>query len=99
MSTAVQLPLAAPPHRNRYLFADHYLDVILPGRAEWAALAAAAEPVRQAIRARYALHTRTRRRILADLGTPGKGLNQRLTAWWDLDFAAFRAEVQKVFRH
>ena len=34
MSTAVQLPLAAPPHRNRYLFADHYLDTILPGRAE-----------------------------------------------------------------
>lgn len=23
---------------------------------------------------------------------------QRLTAWWGLDFPAFRAEVQKVFR-
>jgi hypothetical protein len=53
MSTAVQLPLAAPPHRNRYLVADHYRDVIWPGRAEWAALVAA-EPVRQAVAARLA---------------------------------------------
>jgi hypothetical protein len=45
------------------------------------------------------LHTRTRRRILADRGTPGQALNQRLTAWWDRDFPAFRAEIQKVFRH
>ncbi|MDQ2999225.1 MAG: hypothetical protein M3R61_19515, partial [Chloroflexota bacterium] len=38
------------------------------------------------------------RRILADLGTPGKALNQKLTAWWNLDFPAFRAEIQKVFK-
>jgi len=25
-----------------------------------------------------------------DLGAPGKGLNQKPTAWWDLDFPAFR---------
>jgi hypothetical protein len=25
-------------------------------------------------------------------------LNQKLTAWWDLDFAALRAEVKKVFK-
>lgn len=49
-------------------------------------------------RARYMLHTRTRHRITADLGTPGKGLNQKLTAWWELDFPAFRAELQKVFK-
>jgi hypothetical protein len=48
--------------------------------------------------ARYELHRRSRRRILADLGTPEKSLNQKLTAWWDLDFSAFRAEVQKVFK-
>ena len=25
-------------------------------------------------------------------------LNQKLTAWWELDFPAFRGEIQKVFR-
>jgi hypothetical protein len=49
-------------------------------------------------RARYELHRRARRRILADLGTPDGKLNQKLTAWWELDFPTFRAEVQKVFK-
>ncbi|NTW97619.1 MAG: hypothetical protein HGB28_03625, partial [Oscillochloris sp.] len=49
-------------------------------------------------RARYGLHRRVRNRTVSDLGAAGKGLNQRLTAWWDLDLPAFRAEVQKVFR-
>jgi hypothetical protein len=49
-------------------------------------------------RARYTLHRRARRRLLADLGAPGRPLNQRLTAWWTLDFSGLRAEVQKVFR-
>jgi hypothetical protein len=49
-------------------------------------------------RARYELHRRAHRRMLADLGTPGKALNQKLTAWWNLDFPAFRAEIQKVFK-
>ncbi len=49
-------------------------------------------------RARYALHARTRHRIASDLGTPGKALNQKLTAWWDVPFFLFRAELQKVFK-
>jgi len=49
-------------------------------------------------RARYDLHRRARRRILADLGAADKSLNQKLTAWWDLDFPALRAELQKVFK-
>ena len=48
--------------------------------------------------ARYTLHERTRRRILSDLGTAGKKLNQKLTAWWYLDFPAFRAEIKKGFK-
>jgi hypothetical protein len=48
--------------------------------------------------ARYELHRRARGRIMADLGVPGKKLNQKLTAWWELDFAAFRAEINKVFK-
>ena len=36
------------------------------------------------------------RRIQSDLGG-GRKLTRRLEAWQDLDFAAFRAEVKKVF--
>jgi len=49
-------------------------------------------------RTRYELHYKTRRRIVSDLGVPGKKLNQKLTAWWNLDFSAFRAQVKKVFK-
>lgn len=53
--------------------------------------------------ARYALHRQVRHRVLTDLGTLGKDgviapLNQKLTAWWQLDFPGLRGEVQKVFR-
>lgn len=44
------------------------------------------------------LHHKTRQRILSDLGTPSRKLNQKLTAWWELDFPTFRVEVRKVFR-
>jgi len=33
--TAVQLPLAARPHRNQQLFSDYYVDALLPERPEW----------------------------------------------------------------
>jgi hypothetical protein len=49
-------------------------------------------------RARYDLHRRARRRILADLGTLDGKPNQKLTAWWELDLPAFRVEIQKVFK-
>ena len=54
-------------------------------------------------RARYDLHRQARHRILSDLGAAGRGgvippLNQKLAAWWELDFPAFRGEVQKVYR-
>ncbi len=47
--------------------------------------------------ARYTLHRQARHRILSDLGRPGGKLNLKLTAWWELDFPAFRAELTKVF--
>ncbi len=62
------------------------------------AIAALAQSITEQSRARYALHEKTRHRIGADLGTVHKGLNQKLTAWWTLDFAAFRAELLKVFK-
>jgi hypothetical protein len=63
-----------------------------------AAIGALAMEITETARARYELHRKTRRRLLADLGTPGKALNQKLTAWWDLDFAGLRAELLKVFK-
>ena len=40
-----QLSLNIPPHRNHGLFADYYLDHVLPDRTEWACLADEAAPV------------------------------------------------------
>lgn len=34
----------------------------------------------------------------AKTSTPGGRLNQKLTAWWTLDFPALRAELGKVFK-
>jgi len=39
-----------------------------------------------------------RHRLPADLGAPGAALNGQLSAWWELDFPALRAEVKKAFK-
>jgi hypothetical protein len=49
-------------------------------------------------RERYALHRMVRHRLLTDFGSPDLTLNNRLTEWWTLDFAAFRAELRKAFK-
>ena len=71
-------------------------DAPAPERETIGALALA---VTEQARARYALHQRTRHRILSDLGAPDSKLNRKLTEWWALDFAAFRKQVKKVFKH
>jgi hypothetical protein len=45
---------------------------------------------------RHTLDCDVQRRIQSDLGG-GRKLTRKLEAWHDLDFAAFRAEVKKVF--
>lgn len=57
-----------------------------------------AQALTELARARYALHRKTRHRLLSDLGVPDKALNQKLTAWYDLSFPTLRAELQKVFK-
>ena len=59
-----------------------------------------AEEITAEARTRYTLHDRTQRRILSDLcpNESGKKLSQKLLAWWNLDFPAFRAEIKKVFK-
>jgi len=39
-----------------------------------------------------------RHRLLTDFGTPERKLNNRLTEWYTLDFAAFRTELRKAFK-
>jgi hypothetical protein len=86
---------------NRYRLFDQYIKPLpIPDatEADRAAIGALALEITDLARARYKCHRETRHRLHTDLGTPAKALNQRLTAWWDLDFTALRAELQKVFR-
>jgi hypothetical protein len=57
-----------------------------------------ADSITDRAHARYALHQRTQRQLQRDLGTADKALNQKLTAWWELDFNSFRGEISKVFK-
>lgn len=66
--------------------------------AEREVIAGLALAITEQARARYAVHRQTRHRILTDLGAPGAALNQKLTAWWELDFPGFLGEVRKAFK-
>jgi hypothetical protein len=85
----------------RFRLIDQYLrplpipDAPTPDRDAIAALALA---ITEQARARYAVDCSTRHRIATDLGSPGRGLNQKLTAWWELDFPGFLGEVSKALR-
>jgi hypothetical protein len=72
------------------------LPVPTGARAVLDALGSAAQRITSIARDRYTLHQRVRHRIATDLGQPGATLNRRLTAWWDLDFPAFRREVTRA---
>ncbi len=63
-------------------------------------LSALAQRITEQAKARYALQRETRARIATDLTPPDGGgkINNALTAWWTLGFAAFRAEVNKALR-
>lgn len=54
------------------------------------------EGASKAARSRKNSDKAVQRRIQSDLGG-GRKLNRKLEAWYELDFAAFRAEVKKVF--
>ncbi len=62
------------------------------------AIGALTMKITEQARDRYTLHERARNRIFSDLGKPEKKLNQKLTAWWNLDFSEFRAQMKKVFK-
>lgn len=95
------VPLGERAGTNRYQQKIQFISRLpIPDApaAEREVIGALAMKITEQARARYELHRRTRRRILSDLGLAGRKLNQKLTAWWNLDFHAFRAEVKKVFK-
>ncbi|MDI3340661.1 MAG: N-6 DNA methylase [Sphaerobacter sp.] len=86
---------------QRYQLFEQYISQLpVPefGAGDRERLGELAMEITQCARARYDLHRRARHRILTDLGTPGGKLNQKLSAWWELDFPHFRAEVRKSFK-
>ncbi len=52
-----QFALVSHPHRNQQLFSDHYLNVILPGHADWQTLASEAQAVLRDLQHTFAAHT------------------------------------------
>lgn len=85
----------------RYILSKQYISHLpIPDApvADRDAIAALALAITEHARARYAVHRRARHRILTDLGAPDAKLNQKLTAWWELDFPGFLAEVRRAFK-
>jgi len=64
-----------------------------------AAIGTLAREITAEAKKRYALHEKVRQRLRTDFGSPGISLNQKLTAWWTLDFPGLRRELVKVFKH
>ena len=48
---------------------------------------------------RYEVRQKTAHRVENDFGNIQTKLNHRLSAWWELTFQEFRAEVTKIFKH
>ncbi len=67
--------------------------------AEREAIGNLATTITELARTRYRLHQKAWHRIHSDLGGGAGPLTQKLTRWWELDFAAFRREVGKAFKH
>jgi len=86
---------------NRYRLIDQYMRPLpvpnpLPGERD--AIGTLARELSVLARERYEVHRKMRHRLQVDLGTQETGPNNKLTAWWDLDFPALRAEVRKVWK-
>jgi len=74
------------------------LPIVEPDDGEKETLAELALSATSTAQERYKLHESVRNRVLTDL-SPGKGkLNQKLTAWWGLDFPTFRKETSKALK-
>jgi len=57
-----------------------------------------ADQLTAAANARFQLHSDTRHRIHSDLASGSLRLNEKLTNWWELEFADFRREVKLALK-
>ena len=99
MLSAMSPPVRGGFHELRVQYVEK-LPIPAWNDTERAELAAASEQASKAAQKRLILQTALTRRI-PDLCLPGRDpkLTTRLQEWWTLpDFAAFRAEVKKVFK-
>ena len=96
--TRLAISLGERAGSDRYRLFDQYIrPLTVPDAPDREAIGALAQEITTEARARYTLHEKVRHR-LADLGPPGAALNQKLTAWWTLDFPGLRRELVKVFK-
>jgi len=97
----VCMPIGERAGMLRYVLSEQFMSRLpIPDAppADRDAIGGLALAITEQARSRYTLHRRTRHRILTDLGAPGAALNQKLTAWWELDFPAFLGEVRKALK-
>ena len=95
------VPIGERAGMLRYMLSEQFMSRLpIPAApaADRDAIAGLALTISEHARARYAVHRQTRHRILTDLGAAGATLNQKLTAWWELDFPGFLAEVRKALK-
>jgi len=95
------LPLGECAGMERYqLFTQYTEKLPIPtmSGADRATIGALAMEITDLAHTRYDLHESVRHRLRIDLGGGAAALNQKLTAWWALDFPALRRELQKVFK-
>ncbi|MEI7832539.1 MAG: N-6 DNA methylase [bacterium] len=86
---------------NRYQLKSQFMNrlpVPKMNDSDREAIGKLAMEITELARGRYELHQQMRERLSTDFGVPGKKLNNKLTACWELDFPALRAELQKVFK-
>ena len=95
------LPIGERKGMLRYTLSSQFISrVPIPDitDSDREAIGKLAMEITELARSRYELHQQMRRRLSTDFGVPGKKLNNKLTACWELDFPALRAELQKVFK-
>ena len=97
-----QLKSLARPKRGGYVEAEaQYVEALsLPdlSGAETTRLGDAGRRCATAASRRFEVETAVRHRIQSDLAGGSPKWSRRLETWWDLDFAALRDEIRRVFR-
>jgi hypothetical protein len=101
-ATRLCVPIGERKDMLRYTLSAQFMSQLpIPEMTETqrATVSDLAAQITEHSRVRYDLHRRVCHRITIDLGQSGSGLSQKLAAWWNLEFRAFRSEIRKAFKH